>query len=281
MITERAYAKINLTLNITGKRADGYHTLDTVMQTVSLYDTVSVVKRSDINVTCGRIPGKGNIAYKAAEAFFAHVGLTGGAGITINKVIPVRGGFGGGSADAAAVLRGLNRLYKTGLSNKTLREIALTLGADVPFLIEGGTCLCTGIGEIIEPLKISDAAKSAAYCVCASGAGASTVRMFGEIDKHNITVSDSSEMLKSLAVNDVSGIASSLHNDFMPACRNLFPSVTTLEAELTGNGALGTSLTGSGSGVFGVFDSYEKAEKAAQSIKKHAFARAAVPYHAG
>jgi len=277
VITEKAYAKINLTLNITGKRADGYHTLDTIMQTVSLYDTVFAVKRPDITVTCGRIPGRGNIACKAAEAFFAHTGLAGGAEIIIKKVIPVRGGFGGGSADAAAVLRGLNRLYKTGLSYRELREIAVSLGADVPFLIEGGTCLCTGIGDIIEPIKAFNITGSAAYCVCAAGIGASTVRMFREIDKHNISVSDSEKMLKSLAANDIFAIAANLHNDFMPVCRELFPEISALEKELADNGALGISLTGSGSGVFGMFDSYEKAEKAAESIRKHAFAKAAVP----
>ncbi len=278
MITEKAYAKINLTLNITGKRDDGYHTLDTVMQTVSLYDTVTVgtAEQGVITVGCDRvfIPGSKNIAHKAAAAFFAALKLSGGARIVINKTIPVRGGFGGGSADAAAVLRCLNKLYKTGLSGDTLREIALPLGADVPFLIEGGTCHCKGIGEIMTPVKTTE---NAAYCVCASGKGASTARMFGEIDKHNISVTDSIKMLEALSSGDIRGVVASLHNDFMPICRKIFPSVSFLEGELYKNGALGVSLTGSGTGVFGVFESFDAAQTAADTIGKHAFAKAVTP----
>lgn len=273
MIFEKAYAKINLTLNITGRREDGYHTLDTVMQTVSLYDTVKVEKSDVITVSCGKLSGRENIAYKAAEAFFNAAGINGGADISIRKSIPVCGGFGGGSADAAAVLRALNKLYKTGFSDEVLRKIALALGADVPFLIGGGTCLCTGIGEILQPVKPAD---GVFYCVCAAGSGASTRKMFAEIDKHNISGCDSEKMIKSLADGNISGIASCLHNDFENVCRAFCPRVTETEARLLELGALGASLTGSGNGVFGVFDSQEKAEAAAKEIGKSAFARAAV-----
>ena len=112
MIIRKAYAKINLTLNITGRREDGYHTLDTIMQTVSLWDEVKIEKAGGISVECGNLSGRENIACKAAEAFFAHTGKTGGTRITIEKKIPAGGGLGGGSSAAATLLRRQNNLYK-------------------------------------------------------------------------------------------------------------------------------------------------------------------------
>lgn len=272
MIIRKAYAKINLTLNITGRREDGYHTLDTIMQTVSLWDVVKIEKAGGISVECGNLSGRENIACKAAEAFFAHTGKTGGTRITIEKKIPAGGGLGGGSADAASVLRGLNILYNANLSNDGLRQIAAALGADVPFLIEGGTAYCTGIGEKISPVKFSN--PSLAYCVCYPGVSASTRVMFEEIDKHNIQKCDSQKMLEALKRNDISGITASLHNDFLPVCRELIPQVGELEKLLYENNALGVSLSGSGSSLFGVFDSFEKAKQAEENIKAYAFARA-------
>jgi 4-diphosphocytidyl-2-C-methyl-D-erythritol kinase len=275
MITLKAYAKINLTLNITGRRDDGYHTLDTVMQTVSLHDVVRISKSDDISVECGVLSGKDNIAYKTAAAFFGHTGISGGAKIEIEKHIPVCGGFGGGSADGAAVLRGLNILYNTNLPADTLRALSKSIGADLPFLIEGGTARCAGIGEIITPVKFN--IPSLAYCLCAPDVGVSTKEMFKEADKHNLPHGNSGKMLDALEIGNASDIASCLHNDFFPVCKALFPKVGELEKKLYQNGALGVSLTGSGTGLFGVFESLEKAIQAENNIKNHTFAVAATP----
>lgn len=154
---DAAYAKINLSLDITGRRADGYHTLRTVMQSISLCDTVTLLEgdAGKIEVICsGGAPcGKGNTVYRAAEEFFRRTGKKGSASFRIEKRIPAQAGLGGGSADAAAALRLLNRRFQTGLSAENLREIGLSAGADVPFCVEGGTALAEGIGEKLTVLS--------------------------------------------------------------------------------------------------------------------------------
>ncbi|MDE6727293.1 MAG: 4-(cytidine 5'-diphospho)-2-C-methyl-D-erythritol kinase, partial [Oscillospiraceae bacterium] len=152
MITLIAHAKINLFLDITGKLANGYHLLETVMQSVDLSDIVSVEQSDGITVSCSdpEIPeNDGNICYKAAELFFELLGHRGGADIYIDKRIPHGAGLGGGSADAAAVLRGLNKLYGKPFDDETLLALAARVGADVPFCLVGGTKLCSGIGEVM------------------------------------------------------------------------------------------------------------------------------------
>lgn len=154
---DAAYAKINLSLDITGRRADGYHTLRTVMQSISLCDTVTLLEGNagEIEVTCsGGAPcGKGNTVYRAAEEFFRSTGKKGGVSFRIEKRIPAQAGLGGGSADTAAALRLLNRRFQAGLSAENLRDIGFQAGADVPFCVEGGTALAEGIGEKLTVLS--------------------------------------------------------------------------------------------------------------------------------
>ena len=155
--TEKAPAKLNLTLDVTGKRPDGYHLLRTVMQTVSLYDELSFVREEQegIRLTCDRadLPlDSGNLAYRAADVLLQKFNLPGGIRIDLKKKIPAAAGLAGGSTDAAAVLRAMNRLYGLGLTTETLCQLALPLGADIPYCVRGGTCLCEGIGEVMTPL---------------------------------------------------------------------------------------------------------------------------------
>ena len=155
--TEKAPAKLNLTLDVTGKRPDGYHLLRTVMQTVSLYDELSFAREEQegIRLTCDRadLPlDSGNLAYRAADVLFQKFDLPGGIRIDLKKKIPAAAGLAGGSTDAAAVLRAMNRLYGLGLTTETLCQLALPLGADIPYCVRGGTCLCEGIGEVMTPL---------------------------------------------------------------------------------------------------------------------------------
>ncbi|MBQ1183634.1 MAG: 4-(cytidine 5'-diphospho)-2-C-methyl-D-erythritol kinase, partial [Clostridia bacterium] len=151
----KAFAKVNLSLDVTGKRADGYHTLCSVFQSVSLCDIVEIEKSDSISVKCSdtSLNGEDNLCNTAAVKFFQAAGILGGADIFIEKHIPLAAGLGGGSADAGAVLKGLNELYGNPLSEKKLLEIALSLGADVPFCMVGGTKLCEGIGEIMTELS--------------------------------------------------------------------------------------------------------------------------------
>lgn len=158
MIIEKAYAKINLGLDIVGKRPDGYHNIDTVMQSISLCDYVTLERTSGIRITCNNpaVPTDGgNTAHKAALLFFDYAKLSpkkNGVSITIEKNIPMRAGLGGGSSDAASVLRGLDKLYCTNYSTVELLSLASRVGSDVPFCISGGTQRITGCGEILQPL---------------------------------------------------------------------------------------------------------------------------------
>lgn len=269
MITEKAYAKLNLTLSITGRLPDGYHSLETVMQTISLCDDVAVRKSDTVRVSCGALSGANNLAYKAARAFFDHTGINGGADIAIEKRIPVCGGFGGGSADAAAVLRALDSLYGARLGEEGFCRIALTLGADVPFLVKGGTALCTGKGENIRRLICKTPLY---YCVCAPAEGASTARMFAESDKYSFYIRQSGAMADALQNGDPFAAARALHNDFTDICGSLFPSTVMCRAALMTCGALGVSLTGSGSGCFGIFADEASAKNAETALKNDFYA---------
>ena len=150
-----AYAKINLSLEVIGRRDDGYHEVATILQTVDLADTVVIQPSDDLTVECDEesLSGQDNIVWRAAVALANHAGITARAHIAIEKRIPVAAGLGGGSADAAAALNGLNRIWALDLPGEELASVAARLGSDVPFLLNGGTALATGRGERVEPLS--------------------------------------------------------------------------------------------------------------------------------
>lgn len=263
-----AKAKINLYLDVTGKRADGYHLLETVMHTVSLCDTVTLTKtgRSGIEISCSDplIPcNEKNIAYKCAAAFFDKTGISSrGVSIDIIKRIPSQAGMGGGSADGAAVLTGLDRLFETGLSEGELISIGAKIGADIPFCIKGGCGYCTGIGEIIEPLP----AIGGCVLIGKGKAGISTAEAFDKIDSLGSGIGIP-------GIKKIFGNVSSL-TDIAPFCRNIFDDVTSLEEVtdikriMTENGAVCSAMTGSGSAVFGLFESENVASKAQEVLKQ-------------
>lgn len=167
-LTEQAFAKVNLTLEILGKRRDGYHNLVSVMQTVGLCDEISFGEedRGELEVTCDndQIEPENNLALKAAEVLRRHTGTVLGASISIRKSIPVSAGLGGGSTDAAATLRGLNRLWNLKMSLDDLTEIAADVGSDVPFLIRGGTALVQGRGEDVTPIAAAKVPRFLILC---------------------------------------------------------------------------------------------------------------------
>lgn len=270
-LTLSANAKINLYLDVTGKRADGYHLLETVMHTVSLCDTVTVTKtgKSGIEISCSDpfIPcNEKNIAHKCAAAFFEKTGITDrGVNINIIKNIPSQAGMGGGSADGAAVLTGLNRLYDTNLTEGELISIGAKLGADIPFCITGGCGYCTGIGEIIESLpKISGT-----VLIGKGNTGISTPEAFRKIDSLGCCIGTK-------GVKEIFGNVRSLR-DIAPYCRNIFDDVTSLDEVseikriMTENGAVCSLMTGSGSAVFGLYESVAYAEKAYEDLKQHGY----------
>lgn len=257
-----ANAKINLTLDITGRRSDGYHEIESVMQSVSLADTVSIAKAGGVAVSCSdaRLSGDGNLAARAAQLFFDATGVRGGADIYIEKRIPVAAGLGGGSADAAAVIVGLNRLYDTRLPVEALCEIGLRAGADVPFCIVGGTMLVRGIGEVMSPLPpLPDC-----YLVIAkTGEKSSTASLYAQYDKSGAKVRpDNGAMRAAIESGNIKTVAAGLCNVF----EELVPQSRPLKAKMLECGALGASLSGSGPSVFGIFESEKKAADCAKAI---------------
>lgn len=256
----KANAKINLSLSVLGKRADGYHELDTVMQSISLNDTVYIEKSDKITVECGEFGGEDNIAFKTAKAFFAESGINAGAAIRIEKRIPSAAGLGGGSADAAAVLMGLDRLYKTELSYEKLLKIAVSLGADVPFLIRGGTARARGIGEVLEPLS----PLCGCYFLIAKGEDKpSTGEMFSRLDSAEYNKPDIEKTAAALNSRDLRAVLCSLDNSFAALWRE-----SRVKAELLKTKADAVSLSGSGPAWFAVYLDKERAEAAEKSLKE-------------
>lgn len=266
MISLNAYAKVNLCLYITGVRSDGYHLLDTVMQSISLCDNVSINKRQDnkINVTCDitKLSGEKNICYKAAQLFFLETGIKAGADIYIEKRIPLAAGLGGGSADAAAVLKGLNSAFNHPLSYTKLCEIALKLGADVPFCINGGTARVKGVGEDMESIVAS---LPVYILLVKEGEKPSTAFMYGEYDRKMSGIakkSSSTSMCEALEKNDYNKFISSLYNDF-----SFLWDYKDLKQQLKSLGADGVEISGSGPTVMGFFKTREMRDNAYKTLK--------------
>lgn len=257
----KAYAKINLSLALTGVREDGYHTLHTVMQAVSLCDELTVEKANVIRFSCSEpsLAGEKNLCVKAAKAFFRQAGIDGGARIQLNKKIPTGAGLGGGSADAAAVLCALNGLYGKPLDEADLYALSARLGADVPFCLYvclhgGGKCLCEGIGEVLTPLPAGDRFQ----LVIAKGeSGLSTPEMYRRMD----------------AVRDVwsSSGREGMFNDFEPVAESVLADISVLKKRLTALGASFAMMSGSGSAVFGMFEAEEQAKKAMAVLRGAGF----------
>lgn len=264
-----AYAKLNLSLDITGKREDGFHTLDTVMQSISLCDRVTLTPTEEpgIRLRTNRsyLPAdKKNTAFRAASLFFESCGLQNeGLEISIQKKIPTRAGMGGGSADAAAVLLGLNRLYQAGLSLSALLELGKEIGADVPFCLHGGACRCTGIGEILEPVP---PLPSCFLVICKPPAGMSTPRAFALLDTlPPARTCSTAKMVAALEAGDLRQVGKSLSNRFDEAMRLM--QVREIKKILLSAGALGAMMTGSGSAVYGIFESEDAAKGAGELLK--------------
>ena len=255
MITLIANAKINTFLDITGKRADGYHLLETVMQSVDLADivTVELTHDDEITVSCSdpTIPEDGgNICYKAADLFFALLGERGSTDIFIDKRIPHGAGLGGGSADAAAVLRGLNELYNKPFDEATLLGLALKTGADVPFCMMGGTKLCRGIGE---KMTAEEPYPAKYFLIVKPDFECDTKAAYADYD---VTMVQRKERQKN-----------ELYNIFRMIYKN--DELNSIVQTLTEQGAVGAELTGSGSAVFGAFEREREAFAAARKFPKY------------
>ena len=274
MLTVPAFAKINLTLDITGVREDGYHLLRSIMHTVRLSDILTVsaenAEETSICISTDKsyIPTDGkNTMYKAAEAFCSALGRPLRIDIKAEKHIPVGAGLGGGSSDAAALLRALNRLTGAGFSRKKLCGIGLSVGADVPYCIFGGTAAVEGIGELVRPLP-----KLPAWplLICKPRGGASTPQVYREFDRLSGGANrpDNAAAESFVRRGDIRGLAGQCKNVLTAAAALIRPEIPEIKSMISGCGALCAEMSGSGSAVFGIFDSFSEAKAAADRLSR-------------
>jgi 4-diphosphocytidyl-2-C-methyl-D-erythritol kinase len=264
----RAFAKVNYALDVLGLRADGYHEISTVLQSISLADEVELRRAAGgfaLTLEPAEIgPPEQNTAYVAWRLLQR---LTGGelpVEVTLRKRIPAGAGLGGGSADAAAVLVGLNEIFGLGLQVDELREIGAGIGADVPFCISGGTALGEGVGEILTPLPAPQAHRLVIAKPLRSAATAGIYRAYDEA-KTGGTRSVGS-VVSALRSRSVTDLASAVGNDLAPVTRAFVPEVAALERTLLASGALGASMSGSGTAVYGIFGDEETAGGAKDAV---------------
>ena len=255
-ISLKSYAKINLTLKILGMRPDGFHNIESIMQTVSLFDEVKCIETpgNSIEISCSdkKVPvGEKNICYKAAELVKKKLSIGKGVGIDIKKSIPMEAGMGGGSSNAAAVLVGLNKMWELKLSEDELVEIAAEIGSDVPFFIIGGRCLCKGRGEIIEKIG-ADGRLPLQYIIVKPDVSVPTVWAYKEWDR-----TQSTERRTQNTGNDLEAVVI-----------NKYPVIGEIKKSLLGAGCTSSQMTGSGSAVFGVCRDEDQGKKVLIKIKE-------------
>ena len=260
LVEELAFAKLNLTLGILYKRQDGYHAIDTIMQTISLFDRVIIEPSRKVEVTVtGMVLPQDNTMYRAAELYRRETGC--GARIRCEKRIPAEAGLGGGSADAAAVLRGLQRLHRM-CDDRTLAGIALAVGADVPFCLHGGTCRCEGVGEVLTPFALGTRLH---FVLCKPAEGVSTGALFRSLPLPRPRV-ETLRAMAALSKGDLDALAPLMQNVLEPPAIALVPAIGELKRQLLDAGALAAVMSGSGSSVFGLFRTAEDAKTALDRI---------------
>ena len=270
-MTLEAPAKINLTLDILGCRTDGYHDLRMVMQSVSLGDTVTVTETAGgfSLLAEGFTPPAGDttLEQRAAEGFFRRLGHPmPGLEVRLIKRVPAYAGLGGGSADAAAVLRCLRALYAPELPRETLEEIGLAVGSDVPFCVRGGTCLAEGRGEVLTDLS---PLPDCTLILCKPDFDLPTPELFARVDGADLgDRPDTAALERALRAGDLSAAAGCLGNVFERVLtEEEGTDIRAIKAALLDHGALGAAMSGSGPTVFGLFDDPSKADRAAEVLK--------------
>lgn len=273
-LTLKAPAKVNYRLDVLRRRPDGYHDLRMIMQRIDLCDEIeiSLTDRPGIRVVCGRegVPdGPGNIAWRAADALLTLSADKPGIDIAITKKIPVAAGLGGGSSDAATVLMGVNELLGLNLPEKRLREIGVTLGADVPFFIFGRTALAEGIGE---ELTAIDGVPAAWIVVVNPNVPVSTAWVY-----QNLQLTGGAARVKiPCFFENVSDVCAILSNDLESVTIPRYPVIGEIKRELLAAGALGSLMSGSGPTVFALFEEEGAAVRAAETMRARSWFAAAV-----
>lgn len=267
----QAFAKINLGLDVLGKREDGYHEVRMIMQTIRMYDQLDMRKSVEpgIHLTTNKkyIPvDENNLVWRAAKLMMDTCGIIEGVSIHLHKVIPVAAGMAGGSSDAAATLVGMNRLFHCGLSKEKLMELGVQIGADVPYCVLRGTALAEGIGE---KLTVLPPMPDCWILIGKPGISVSTKYVYTTLDLNTDTVHpDIDGMKKALEDGNLYGITERMGNVLQDVTIPAYPKVERIKEQMKTLGAVNAMMSGSGPTVFGIFDNEEKAQKACQKLRE-------------
>lgn len=271
-ITVKAYAKINLGLDVLRKREDGYHDVCMIMQSLDLHDTITINKTNangiNIKTNLSYIPNdQGNLVYKAAALFLATISCTEGLNINLEKSIPVAAGLAGGSSDAAATLKGLNELYQAGLTIEQLMKLGVKIGADVPYCLLLGTALSEGIGDVLTPLSPMP------FCsilLVKPDISVSTKYVYENLRLSDTTVHpDIAAMCSSLETGDLSSLTKNMDNLLQTVTIKDYPIINSIKQKMMELGAMTSLMSGSGPTVFGIYKDPELARNALNYFKKH------------
>lgn len=268
-ITRKAYAKINIGLDVLRRRADGYHEVRMIMQTIDLCDDLCIERTAQpgirLRTDSTELPVDGNnLICKAADLLFREKGIREGVQITLTKRIPVAAGMAGGSADAAAAMRGLNELFEMGYSISELQRLGVKLGADIPYCLTGGTMLSEGIGEILSPLP---APPECFLVVAKPDINVSTAFVYGNLHAETLTYHpDIDGIITALREHDLGGITDRLGNVLETVTVREYPVIEELKELMRREGAENALMSGSGPTVFGIYRRRETAQEAAGAV---------------
>ena len=266
----KAYGKVNISLDVVGKREDGYHLLSMIMQNIDLYDEIEVEKQEcGIILECNKsyVPvDNRNLAYKAAEIFKERYDIVDGVKINIEKNIPVSAGLAGGSTDAAAVLKVMNKLFNVNATEEELMELGLKLGADIPYCIHGGTALCEGIGEIITPIKPF---RDKIVVLVKPAFGVSTKEVYKNFNLEKVKQHPkTAEIINAIENDDLNFVASNMKNLLETVTLRKHKILIKIKEEMNACGAINSMMSGSGPTVFAFFDDMLKAQRCFEKMKK-------------
>ena len=268
----KAYAKVNLGIDVIGKRPDGYHEVRMIMQTVKLYDRITMEKNDSGNIILStNLPylpvNEKNLVYRAIDMIRNAYGITDGVTASIVKRIPIAAGMAGGSSDAAAAFVGMNQLFHLGITQQELMDYGVKLGADIPYCIMRGTALSEGIGEILTPLP---PIPNCWFLIVKPTFSMSTKFVYENLHLDEIAVhTDIDGMKEALYQRDLIGVTDRMENVLEQVTKKHYPAIGEIKDIMRKEGALNALMSGSGSTVFGIFKSKETAEKAAAACHEH------------
>ncbi|WP_010293835.1 4-(cytidine 5'-diphospho)-2-C-methyl-D-erythritol kinase [Clostridium senegalense] len=266
----KAYGKINIALDVVGKREDGYHLLKMIMQTVDIYDELEFEKcDKNITINCNKkyLPvDENNLVYKAIKLFMEKYNISSGVKVNIVKNIPVAAGMAGGSADAAATLKAMRNMFKKDVTDGELMELGLKIGADVPYCIVGGTALCEGVGEVVTKLKPF---KNKILVVVKPNFGVSTKDVYKALEINKIHKHPETEkLITAMKQENIKYVSKNMRNVLENVTIKKHLLIKQLKEEMMRNGALGSMMSGSGPTVFGFFEDMLKAQDCYDKLKE-------------